>query len=136
MAERIVNPMGNVLRYQIDNLRVIRPTGKVAEKNPDRAMTLRGKFHEVKPDAKGNLVVSTETLTFGQKDIDWSVAGHPDFVLDRNSGMLTLPAGERGRKATEGLSGDDIDALLAEARERANAEEDAEEESDEATPTA
>lgn len=118
--------------YSIEKMRVITPKGRVAEKNPDRAMTVRGEFHSV-VDGK----VNPEPLTFSQKDIDWDTAGHPDFDIDPVAGTLTLPAGERGRKASVGIDADSVLAILAEARARKAAPaEDAEEDAEAETETA
>lgn len=93
-------------------MRVVPTTGKVAEKNPDRLLTVYGEFHAV--DANGK--VAKEPLSITQKVIDRETALNPLTVIDRANGTLTLPSGERGRKASEGVEQDDIDAMLAEIR--------------------
>ena len=102
--------------YSITNMRVVPTTGKVLEKNPDRLLTIYGEFHAV--DANGK--VAKEPLSITQKVIDRETALNPLTVVDRENGMLTLPSGERGRKASEGVAQDDIDALLASVRETAS----------------
>lgn len=93
-------------------MRFVPTTGKVAQKNPDRLGTVYGEFHSV--DAKGN--PSKDALSITQKVIDRDTAANPLTVIDVENGLLTLPSGERGRKAVAGIDQDAIASLLAEAR--------------------
>lgn len=88
--------------YQIDNIRAVKPTGKVAENNPDRFITVYGVFH----DEDGNeLSITSKPVTFDE-------ATNPDFNIDLVAGTLTIPSGARGRKAFVSLSNEDILADL------------------------
>lgn len=101
------------ITYSVRNMRAVPTTGKVAEKNPDRLFTVHGEFHST--DDKGK--ASAEALTITQKVIDRETAASPLFAIDLANGLLTLPSGERGRKAVIGSDQDAIDALLNSVRE-------------------
>lgn len=101
--------------YSVRNMRLVPTAGKVAQKNPDRLGTVHGEFHAV--DDKGK--VSADPLSFTQKEITREIAANPLTVIDIENGLLTLPAGERGRKAVAGIDQDAVNALLASVREPA-----------------
>lgn len=102
----------NTKTWAIQNMRLLRVDGAVAEKNPDRVLTAKGDFFEV--DEKGK--PTGDPLSFHSKNISRDDLRNPATVVDLKNGILTLPAGERGRKASAGISADDLDAILAEAR--------------------
>ena len=104
--------------YSIGNMRVVVPKGKVALKNPERAFTVHGEFRAT--DEKGK--PTGEPLSFGSKVIDRDDALNPLTVIDVANGLLTLPAGERGRKASIGIDQDAVNALLESLRSPAEAE--------------
>lgn len=92
--------------YTILNMRAVKPSGKVAENNPDRFLTVYGVFH----DEDGNkLSVTSKTVSIDE-------ATNPDFDIDLVAGTLTIPSGERGRKAFVSLTQDDIAAELLSLR--------------------
>jgi hypothetical protein len=93
-------------QYTVKRMRAIFPKGKVAERNPDRFVTIYGQFH----NEKG------EKLSIGSKAIDKATALSPDFALDVANGTLTLPDGQRGRQASVGVSQTDVEAALAALR--------------------
>lgn len=111
--------------YHVDEIRFVPTTGKVKAKNPDRIGTVYGTFRHV--DEKGQ--PKGDALTITQKVIDRDTAANPVFAIDLESRTLTLPSGERGRKAVAGIEQDAIDAMLAAAR--GESDEEADEESDE-----
>jgi len=88
--------------YRIANMRVTFPQGKVAEKNPDRFATIHGTFS----DAKGN------RLSIQSKNVSLVEAKDAATVIDPAKGILTLPAGERGRKPVAGESADSVQNAL------------------------
>ena len=98
--------------YSIDKMRVTKPKGKTAEKNPDRALTVTGIFYSTEADAKGKLL-RKEKLSIAVKYIDHE--DKPLCTVNMADGILTIPAGERGRKAEASLTQEEIDALLTEA---------------------
>ena len=101
--------MPNTVTYSIDNMRAIVPTGKVAQDNPERFLTVHGSaFYPV--DEKGK---RGEKLSITSKAIDKAEAQSEGFAIDLEKGTLTLPQGRRGRSATEGLSVADLTAYLA-----------------------
>ena len=89
-------------KYTVINPRAVTPRGKVADKNPDRVITIHGEFHNEKD----------EVLSFGQKVITREMALNPETVIDLANGILILPAGERGRKASVGETQDSVNSLL------------------------
>lgn len=115
----------STITYSVDEARLVvpKPGGKVALANPDRMGTFHGKFYAT--DDKGKR--TGDPLSFPSKEITWEVARNPLTVIDVEHGLLTLPAGERGRKASAGIDQAAIDAMLAEARgEVAEAQAEAE----------
>jgi len=111
-----VETLQNVAQYIVDGMRTLRPSEKVAAKNPDRALTVIGKaFYQRNADGSRG-----EKLTFTSKSITIEMALHPATVIDKVNGVLVLPAGERGRKASAGLEQEDIDTYLASLREQAS----------------
>jgi hypothetical protein len=89
-------------KYTVENIRAIVPKGKVAEKNPDRVLTIHGQFF----NEKG------EKLSFSQKEITRDMIANTETVVDLANGILILPAGERGRKAAVSVSQDEVNSLL------------------------
>lgn len=87
-------------------MRVVPPTPKMREKHPDRFATIFGTFFNDQGQA---LSITSKVVTFEE-------AMHPDTVIDLEKGTLTLPDGQRGRKAFEGLTQDEILADLAALR--------------------
>lgn len=110
------------LSYLVESMRVTFPTGKVAEKNPERVMTVTGKVWHAVENGKP----TGDPLTITVKNIDRDDVQHPDFAIDPEAGTLTLPAGERGRKPSAGQSTDAILARIAAIRAGGEAEADAE----------
>jgi len=101
--------MPSTISYQVVDMRVIFPEGKVAEKNPDRFATVHGSaFYAV--DEKGK---RGEKLSITSKVIDNEDTQAEGFALSLENGTLTLPEGRRGRKAADGVSQDEINARLA-----------------------
>jgi hypothetical protein len=99
----------NTLTYSIDGMRVVEPQGRTAEKNPDRFLTVLGSaFYPV--DEKGK---RGEKLSITSKNIDKADVTAEGFAIDLKAGTLTLPTAQRGRKASEGLSADELAAKLA-----------------------
>lgn len=99
MAEKTVT-------YKVTSMRVTFPQGKVAEKNPDRFATIHGTFH----DTKGN------KLSIVSKNVTLEEAKNAATVIDPAKGILTLPAGERGRKPVAGATVDAVAAALNKVR--------------------
>lgn len=93
-------------------MRAIKPSPKMAEKHPDRFLTVFGEFFTDKG----------AQMTITQKEVTKAEAIHPDTVIDIINGILTLPDSQRGRKAFESVSQEDIDAELAALRDEAAAE--------------
>jgi hypothetical protein len=104
--------------YSVEEMRVIVPKGKVAAKNPDRLATVTGNFRNL--DEKGQ--PTGDTLSFHSKEITKAMGANPLTKIDRDNGILILPAGERGRKPAVSEDQDSIDALLASVREDAEVE--------------
>jgi hypothetical protein len=92
--------------YNIKHMRVTRPSEKMAEKHPDRFITIFGEFFTDK-GAK---------MTITQKVVTKTEAKSAEFSIDINKGILTLPDVSRGRKAFEGITQDDIQKDLAALR--------------------
>lgn len=99
MAEKTVT-------YKVTNARVTFPQGKVAQKNPERFCTVHGTFH----DTKGN------KLSIVSKNVTLDEAKNPATVIDPAKGILTLPAGERGRKPVAGATADAVAEALKKVR--------------------
>lgn len=107
-----VNEPQNSTTYHVANMRFVPTTGKVKDKNPDRVGTVYGDFFHV--DSNGD--PKGEQLTIAQKVIDRETALSPVFAIDLANGSLTLPSGERGRKAVAGISQDSVNEMLAALR--------------------
>ena len=88
--------------YSILNMRAVKTTGKLAEKHPDRWLTIYGEFYK-----------DGVQLSFTSKEVTFEDAKHPDFQIDLTAGTLTLNEGKRGRKQIAGITQDDILADLA-----------------------
>lgn len=97
--------------YQVENMRVVFPTGKVAEKNPDRWATIHGTFYATKNDGKRG-----DKLSIAQKEITREMALSSDFAIDNSRGVLTIPSGQKGAPKREGATVDEIAAALAALR--------------------
>lgn len=95
--------------YSVQDMRVVPNTAKGLEKNPDKCATVHGKFF----DEKGN------ALSVTSKVISFEDAKNPETRIDIENGILVLPSGERGRKPSKGVSQDDINTLLENARNSA-----------------
>lgn len=92
--------------YKVANMRVTFPTGKVAAKHPERFATIHGTFS----DPKGN------KLSIVSKNVTLDEAKNPATIIDPAKGVLTLPAGERGRKPVAGATSESVSAALAALR--------------------
>jgi len=99
-----------LVTYFVDKMRAVPPTGKVAENNPERVLTVNGVFYSTKIDENGNRV-RNEKMSYTTKavDIEDVLAG---AEVDLDAGTLTIPAGERGRKADPGLDANSVTSLL------------------------
>lgn len=91
--------------YRVDNLRVTFPTGKIADKHPDRFATIHGTFY-----------VGKNKLSIVSKNITVDEAKSDEFNIDMDKGILTLPSGQRGRRKAEGVSNDELQAALKNIR--------------------
>jgi hypothetical protein len=98
--------MASTVTYKVAGMRVTFPTGKVAAKNPERFATIHGTFS----DAKG------VKLSIVSKNITKDEAKNPATVIDPVKGLVTLPAGERGRKPVKGAASEDVQKALAALR--------------------
>lgn len=103
--------MSNLVTYLIDNARANFPEGKVAERNPNRFVTVAGTFYRATVAEDGTLSKG-DKLTYSTKSIDRNIALAEGFSLDLANGTLTMPEGERGRKPTASVSQDAITAAL------------------------
>lgn len=101
--------------YFVDKMRVTRPTGKTAERHPERVYTINGVFYSTTIDPDGDLVVK-DRLSIISKNVDRSDIMSVEFSIDLAGKTLTLPEGKRGRMAQSGLSEADILADLASLR--------------------
>lgn len=90
--------------YRIKNMRVVRISGKIAEKHPDRIFTVYGEFYR-EGDKSPMSIVS--------KNLYKSDIQHPDFNLDLKAGILVLNEGKKGRRSYTSISQADIEAELA-----------------------
>lgn len=96
--------MANLVTYKVSSMRVTFPKGKVAAKHPERFCTVHGAFS----DLKGN------KLSIVSKNVNLDEAKDAATVIDPKAGILTLPAGERGRKPEIGATADAVaEALTA-----------------------
>ena len=91
-----------LMTYRIEKMRVYRPSAKVAEKHPDRLLTIAGLFY----------TEDGTKLSFTSKSISKDEAKAEGFILDVENGILTVPSGTKGRKAFESISQEDIDSML------------------------
>lgn len=92
--------------YKVANCRVTFPKGKVAAKHPERFATIHGVFS----DLKGN------KLSIVSKNVTKEEAANPATVIDPIKGVITLPAGERGRKPEIGVTAEAIAEALKSLR--------------------
>lgn len=113
-----------LVTYLVTNMRVTKPKGKTAERNPERVFTVTGTFYSTELDPKGN-IVPKDKLSIPSKNVDREdiVEG---WALDPVNGILTLPEGKRGRRASEGLTAEEIAAELAALAAEPEAEPEAE----------
>jgi hypothetical protein len=93
-------------------MRVIRPSGKTAARNPERVYTVNGIFYSTTENPDGTLTVK-DKLSIITKNVDMGDIHSPEFAIDVRNGYLTLPEGKRGRVAQAGLSEAEILAELA-----------------------
>jgi hypothetical protein len=98
--------MATTVTYKVAAMRVTFPKGKVAAKHPERFATIHGTFS----DAKG------QKLSIVSKNVSVEEAANPLTVIDPIKGLITLPAGERGRKPEVGENSEAINAALANLR--------------------
>lgn len=89
-------------------MRVVATSGKVAERHPDRLATIYGQFFTA--DGKNKLSITSKNFT--RED-----ALNSSTVIDLEKGILTLPAGERGRKPSVSVSQSEVNSLLTSIRE-------------------
>lgn len=101
--------------YIVDKMRVTRPSGKTAERNPDRVYTVHGTFWSTDTDPKGKLI-RKDKLSIVSKNVDYADVMAEGFAVNLSAGTLTLPEGKRGRTASASLSESDILAELAAIR--------------------
>lgn len=96
--------------YTVRNARVLFPSPKVAEKNPDRWGTVTGDFE----DAKG------QPLTIKSKNITLDMVNSEAFSLDIDDEnaivTFTIESGQRGRKPSKGATSAEVKKALAAAR--------------------
>jgi hypothetical protein len=116
-----------LVTYSVDKMRVTRPSAKTAEKNPDRLYTVTGTFYSTETDAKGK-VTRKDKLTIPSKNVTRAMALTEGFALDIAKGLVTLPEGERGRKAFASLTAEDIAKELLALKNPAPVEDKAEDE--------
>ena len=87
--------------YTVEGMRILLPAAN--RKNTDVALTVKGIFF----DANG------EKLSFKSKDVTKAQVASNEFACDLAKGILTLPAGKRGKPATKGATQSEIDSLIA-----------------------
>lgn len=105
----------SLVTYIVDRMRVTRPNGKTAERNPERVYTVSGVFYSTMEDETG-AIVRKDKLTIPSKNLDRDDVLAEGFAIDVRTGFLTLPEGKRGRTASMGLDEDTILAELAALR--------------------
>lgn len=88
--------------YKIASMRVVKPSGKTAENNPERYATVYGEF----------FTEDGVALSITSKILNFDDVKNADTVIDLTNGILTIPSGERGRKKIDSISQDDILADL------------------------
>jgi hypothetical protein len=86
--------------YTVKGMRVLLPSDKTKEKNPDLLFTVSGKFFAEDGSA----------LTIPQKAITVEMREH--VKVDMAKGTLTVPAGQRGAPKRASATQDEINALL------------------------
>jgi hypothetical protein len=89
--------------YRINKMRVVRPSEKISEKHPERVFTVFGQFFKEGEKAP---------LSITSKNIDRDDISSPDFLIDVANGYLTLTEGQKGRRKSESISQEDIEAEL------------------------
>lgn len=89
------------ITYRVENLRVTFPTGKIADKHPERFATIHGVFF-----------VGKNKLSITSKNVTIEEAKSEDFAIDMDKGNITLPSGQRGRRKVEGVSNTELQAAL------------------------
>lgn len=104
--------MPNLTTYFVEGMRVILPSDKVRERNPERVFTIVGKFHEVTTNDDGSTTTG-DPLSIPSKNVDKSDALAEGFALDPVAQTLTIPSGQKGRQKAPGLSADAIAKALA-----------------------
>jgi hypothetical protein len=92
--------------YHVSAMRVTFPSPKVAAKNPERFCTVAGTFADAK-----NVKLSIVTKNVTKKE-----AADARTIIDQPKGILTLPAGQRGRKPAVSAAPDTIQKALAALR--------------------
>jgi hypothetical protein len=95
--------------YKVEGIRVLIP--KPNRKNQDVALTVKGIFK----DSTGTV------LSFKSKDILKAQVDSTEFRLDLAKGILTLPAGKRGKPQSKGASQSELDSYLASLKTKASA---------------
>lgn len=94
------------MMYTIKNMRVVKPSAKIAEKHPDRFCTVYGEFF----DAEGRkMSIVSKVITFDD-------ARDPETKIDLKKGILSLKENARGRKKSESITQDAIEAELKSLR--------------------
>lgn len=96
----------NTRTYKVQGMRVLLPSDKTREKNPDLAFTVVGKF----------FAEDGSPLTIPQKPITRDML--PFVTVNIEKGTLTVPAGQRGAPKRESATQADIDALLASVKSK------------------
>lgn len=86
--------------YKVEGMRVLLPNPN--RKAKDVALTVKGIFY----DANG------EKLSIRSKDILTTQTANPEFALNLAKGILTIPAGKRGKPQSKGATQAEIDSFL------------------------
>ena len=94
------------MQYRVENIRVIRPSAKVAEAHPERVFTVKGTFYGE----------DGQKLSIQSKDVTTDMVKSADFDISIENGTLSLPEGRRGRKASAGLAQTEVETLLKQLR--------------------
>lgn len=89
--------------YTIKKMRVVRVSGKIAEKHPERIFTVYGEFYKAG---------DSNPLSITSKNVDKEDINSPDFSIDLKAATLTISEGQKGRRAVESISQNDIEAEL------------------------
>lgn len=93
--------------YRIDNMRVLLPSAKIAEKNPDRVFSITGTAFYDESGAE---------LSIKSKEVTTDMVNSEGFNLDLKNGILTISDGRRGRRPSVGASEADIEAAILAAK--------------------